>query len=468
MSGLGNSEIFLDIEFALALFDSAKCYSMSAAVADSTASILDSLDDHNLWVRREDVPVFDEHIEKRGDITEDFNEARLSEIAKNCNKRERDTGDLCPITLGHTVLDQYDDKGVLIRKAKETEQPPIVGYARNFRVGRFGPSGRLGILSTFYVKKENHLPDGPMSGDQILEQFPRRSVERWIQGNILDPIALLKRTPKRDLGILYIKDGADERIRYELEQTTMSSANGQATKPAPTAIRYEHEEGEGGEGKKTITAPQEGDEISEEDKKKAEQYMRYYERTNPTIQYMAQQAKQYAMASATNGVTPAPVAAGPGPAAAPTGNETMQMQRDQANIQYAREIEQLRNETKALREENTLRNRQYIREQRKAELTQLEAEGFKLNRVYELDTVAPVDAEPMAQSQYEKYKQNIRDNYSRVPTSDRFIPVDPGRSERGVAPDATETESEQEAAFQYMRDHNEQNYNKALAAIRKQ
>ena len=106
----------------------------------------------------------------------------MQEIVDNCNKRFKATGDACPITIGHTRIGR-----------PEEEQPPICGYAINFRLGRFGPSNKLAILADFYVE--------PKLWKEFLEH-PRRSVEFFAQDAVFDPIAVLKRTPERDLGLI--------------------------------------------------------------------------------------------------------------------------------------------------------------------------------------------------------------------------------------------------------------------------
>src|SRR5438270_13422220 len=69
--------------------------------------------------------IFDEHA--------DFGCRELREIADNSNRREDETCDLCPITLGCEMPQQ-----------PETAQPAIVGFARRIRVEKTNHrSGRL-------------------------------------------------------------------------------------------------------------------------------------------------------------------------------------------------------------------------------------------------------------------------------------------------------------------------------------
>jgi len=185
------------------------------AYDDPTSVDNHRFDDPSLWhiVRR--VPVFDAHSEeyeepvlKNGKPQLDadgkplvvkkrrtFGPQELQEIARNSNSREAGSGDLCPLTIGHTLT-----------SGPETEQPDIAGYARNFSVGRFGPAKKLGVLADFYIKRE--LLDE-------VRKYPRRSVELWPTDMVLDPIALLKRTPQRDLGTLTYNKKRPEVIAYQ-------------------------------------------------------------------------------------------------------------------------------------------------------------------------------------------------------------------------------------------------------------
>ena len=153
------------------------CYFVPVSYApatDPTILSVKKFDDLSQWEVRRGVPVFDEH--------EQYDVKKLRQIADNCNRREAETGDSCPITIGHTVPG-----------ASEERQPEIVGYARNFQVGTFGPAGKTGVLADFYIQRGRY--------DEAMK-YPRRSVELWPEELYFDPISLLKRTPKRDLGLL--------------------------------------------------------------------------------------------------------------------------------------------------------------------------------------------------------------------------------------------------------------------------
>ncbi len=154
---------------------------MGDAVADS----LKKLDDASLWEVRRGIPIFDEH--------DDYTPDRLRLIAQNCNSRDQG-GDLCPITIGHTL-----DRG---------PEPTVVGFARNFRVDAFGPKKKTGILSDFWFLKD-HFEEA--------RKYLRRSVELWPDELFFDPIALINRTPRRDLGMILHARSGKRVFRYAME-----------------------------------------------------------------------------------------------------------------------------------------------------------------------------------------------------------------------------------------------------------
>ena len=136
------------------------------------------------------VPIFDEHEGEDGTV---YDREVLAHIAQNNNDRIEDTNDLCPIVGWHTPQeDEYDPD----------KDPPIIGWAEQFRVEDFGNKRPRGcIFCTFKIYKKFH---------DYFKSHPRRSVEIWPEDDpkqrYIDPIAVLAGvTPKRDLGYLYAK-----------------------------------------------------------------------------------------------------------------------------------------------------------------------------------------------------------------------------------------------------------------------
>lgn len=158
--------------------------------------------------------IIDEHefVDEETGKKQVFDKHRLQRLADKLNRRVKETGDLIPITLGHTV------DGL-----PEHRQPPIVGFSRNFRLAPLKKSGRWAIWAD------------PISDPRNVQKFrdhPRRSVELWAAKSAkgeddIDPIAILGATsPKRDLGLhqfsrsgpaIRYLDPTDERIHYRKE-----------------------------------------------------------------------------------------------------------------------------------------------------------------------------------------------------------------------------------------------------------
>ncbi len=147
-------------------------------------SLLAELDDHKLYIQDPEAEVLDEHTQYRigddGKETEEvlrvFDRAYLEKLAANNNRRDAE-GAPCAMTIGHTL----DDR-------PETEQPPVVGYWRKFRVAWSAARKRHVLLAVPYLMAK-HAADA--------RTFPRASVEHWRRAEILDPIAVLRRTPER-------------------------------------------------------------------------------------------------------------------------------------------------------------------------------------------------------------------------------------------------------------------------------
>lgn len=140
------------------------------------------------FVRLKHVPVIDVNSRKyrKGDqvVEEHLDEGQLHRICRNSRERES-RGEYGLLLLGHTT-----DGG------KEIDQPPVVGYIRNYQVGDH--NGRPTILADAYIYRD-------ADPSHVLRQFPRRSAE--IIGleepdGYVDSLSLIKRAPQRDLGLI--------------------------------------------------------------------------------------------------------------------------------------------------------------------------------------------------------------------------------------------------------------------------
>lgn len=155
------------------------------------------------YVTREDVFVLDPHTlrSEAGEKILDVTERMLQKIASNQNKRTTDTGDATPLVIGHT-RDGED----------EQSQPEVVGYATGWKVKKFFKTGKHALCATFHIFKR--------SVDKV-RQYPRRSVELWVNSLTIDPISLLgATTPQRDLGLLKLsKDGSGSKIVASMDDS---------------------------------------------------------------------------------------------------------------------------------------------------------------------------------------------------------------------------------------------------------
>lgn len=157
-------------------------------------------DDYALF---ENVPVFVEHERqlKNGRILQ-FGRDELQKVADRSNRRIEETGDFCPVVIGHT---SEEDPKV---------NPPKIGWAGPFRIGWLTPAkDKYAILADFRIEKDK-VP--------LLKEYPRRSAEIWAEEQYedmyLDPISLLgAETPWSDMGVLYAKNGAGvEKVYYSI------------------------------------------------------------------------------------------------------------------------------------------------------------------------------------------------------------------------------------------------------------
>jgi len=176
------------------------------------------------FIKIKDVPVFDEH-ENKGvngkprKITKEM----LVKLARNCNKKFEEVGAATPLSLGHTIEGK-----------PEEEQPPVVGWAVNFRVGPLLKTGRDALYCDWYIRKKH---------EDVIDEYPNRSIELWPSRLDISPIALLKSTaPERDLPILkYQSESPDEEpyryifsfpLKYERLETMDSEKDKQVMSDA--------------------------------------------------------------------------------------------------------------------------------------------------------------------------------------------------------------------------------------------
>lgn len=145
------------------------------------------------------IPVLDEH--KNGDVIVDRN--RLEKIMQVMNGRPP-----AAIIIGHT-------------KDGSEEEMPVVGYADNWKI------------------EDGHLCcDFHVYDKEVIKKYPRRSVELWVEYNIIDPIALLgSSAPQRPLPHLIIRDDTLD------DELLIDTSDNKATVVLPTSYKYSRKEG---------------------------------------------------------------------------------------------------------------------------------------------------------------------------------------------------------------------------------
>jgi len=373
-------------------------------MGDATLDFLASLDRPELW-HTDEVPVFVPHEREKsvpggGKIRVKVTEADLHTIARRANDREAQTGTLAVVTLGHRRPE---------RDVPETEQPPVVGYARKWRVGRFGPKKLPCLYCTRYIRREEW--------DEA-KRFPFRSVDFYPSKGEITGLALLKRDPELDMGMVAYHDGAVLLYSREVNMPDL---------PDPTKPPMADEPDEG-------YAQFEG-----------------HVAKHPVLSYVCSKYEGEAMGGGAPAV-PGPESASlpapaPGGGLPPPAPDMTPMQRDQVAIEYARS----QRENTALRDELAGLRREVAQKDSEALVSQLQAEGYLLDKAEEVQYMAGLH-KPARDAR----AASIRKNYRRDPTAGPLLPVG-GRSERETSPTrknaADFVDADLAKATQYMKEH---------------
>lgn len=218
---------------------------------------LRELDDPSKYRKRTGVPIgraFRRQL--RNGAWAEVKEDELPTVAEKTLAAELDSGSLPRITLGHI------DSGV-----DEKDQVHLVGFIRNPRPGTFGPKSVPCVLGDTYTMVE-------FEQSELSRQYPYRSMEYRVDKGRITGLALLKRDPFSDLGVVLFHDDGGEAILVSLEEDGMGD-NQPAPAPAPAA---------------PPAAPQQPVQMSAEDKTKADALMAYFMTANP---WMAKCAAEF-------------------------------------------------------------------------------------------------------------------------------------------------------------------------------
>lgn len=383
------------------------------------------------------IPLFDEHDEfdKSGKLVRHFGPDELRTIARNCNNRAKTTGDLTVWAPGHSKDDVET----------EEDQPPIRGFYHNYRVGKYGPGGKLAVVADCYVKRVVTTTKGQkVDGREYARSLPRRSVELWPNSMTIDWVAHLRRSPMRDLGLAtYSRDSYEllyspgrvaiaarmndsKKLRYQMEIKMDDERD--VTPPADDTTPVDLD---------PTTAP--SDEMEPEGHEDFVRHLDHSLKNHPVMKYMHGMCKKYAagMASPTNQALPQNdmedddekadyengVTADQ-PINPKAGNDDMEaiknMRHKRTGVQVSRYQRQLDEVTaKLANSEKRERLARYERDLNEMAFN----EGIEIDVADEL-----LDCAAMDDKAFDARKEKIRKNYQRSPVGARipegFIPKD--------------------------------------------
>ncbi len=425
---------------------------------DATLEAARRFEDPTLFSVKRAIPVFREHQivqrdKKTGKVIRrvEVNRKKLEEIAEENNRRIAESGDLAPVCIGHTLKDA---DGVPL---PANRQPEIVAYAKNFRVGEFGPKRISCILADFYVRKGK---------EEELNKYPRRSPEFWDGENFFDPIALLgAQTPQLDLGLVFYSRPADGRIYARTDDMADIEKTAVDTKEPDTAAGLEA--------------------VTDNEDAMHEQYMKHCYGHPHAGAYHAAMSKKYAMP--TDGMEAAPPDNPPpmdadsslyarnsanGVSNGATSSVTLQRILAEQDRQK-KELAALKTENERLRGQTIHYAKQTAEKDVTGRLELLARDGYEFDEKIESARLLPM-TEPQ-RDEAVAYMRRVLKNKDE-PTGDYHVPTsrettEGRRGQDGWEPvDGREGPAHAEAAMQYMRTSDGrrevgEDYQKALKSV---
>ena len=396
---------------------------------------LPDLYDSDKYVRIERAPLFNphvRHVRRNGKVVEEeVTSEQLATIAAN-SQRRFEAGDPGLLFVGHTNTD---------KKVPEKHQPPLIGYVGNFQLGQF--RGKPTIIADFFVERPE---------TDKLKQFPRRSIEifgKLSDDGYIDAVALLKRAPELDLGIVtYQSEDAPEIYLCDHCQTQLGESESNMDENIPDALV---------------------DKIVD---KVVERLLAAFEDA----------------AEPEAGSEPGPSEPGPsGPsepgssvpetfnAGVASGTNTMvpSESRSEGEMYGKVEIEALVNQavavaTKPLKDQitslqghNEQLRQQTVRERRLRELYSLHDEGYEFDPAERIERFAKLSEED-----YQERLTEIREHYSKRQDTGDFIPTaEPERKSKANQSELTADEIAGNAVEQFAKAHPEIDRNQPAALV---
>lgn len=172
---------------------------------DPTLRLLQSFRDTRKWHIIRNVPIFIPHtreIQMDDEVLRvEVCEEDLPDIVRNSNALEK-KGIVGRITDKHTI--RWVDGKLVIE-----DNVRLLGFQRNYRLGRFGPNRQLAILADWYIY--------PQYAELVRKQRPYRSVEYRPASKEIRGVAALIQDPYLDMGMIaYSKEGSSMPSNVEL------------------------------------------------------------------------------------------------------------------------------------------------------------------------------------------------------------------------------------------------------------
>lgn len=171
--------------------------------ADPTLETVLGLDEDR-YVVVKNVPIFRSHtrvakgLDGEPETKVVVRDEDLYKLAEQVNKQFVEDGLPLVVTIGHR---QQSDPNF-----PEEKQPRVVGFAKDARVGQFGPGGKLALLVDMYIRSD--------CWDEA-KRHPFRSVDFYPQSGKISGVALLTRDAFLPLGAISYQASGVKSIRYE-------------------------------------------------------------------------------------------------------------------------------------------------------------------------------------------------------------------------------------------------------------
>lgn len=424
------------------------------ALADPTAALLDRFKNAASWDHIDrGIPVMKPHkaiqrnpVTGKKDVETVYDTARLQKMCNVLNERLRTSGVVPVMMLGHTRQP--------VGEYSQEEQPEIVGYWFNWRVGTFGPSNKPALLMDRYFLPGTYekAKKYPFRSAEFYPEEICRLVPNEVGAEMYDAItavALLKIEPKLDMGITtYAKSAL---VCYWLGDDDMDP---QMCNEPP---------------------------VQSGDDKVYQEFKPHFQRCmNEDFPHMAKYYKEhiaskYGMAepSAENAVMPEPVKKEPEPKAEPSHmsqaispvtpapaatvaptveNELLRQHQAQFDImraQYQRDLSAVQAKLEVLEAENALNKQRALVAIYERDLGHLLAQGYEFDLPWAVKKSSKMDT-----TAFKEFTEEIKANYRRAPIGAKLGEVNGQRiipnSALGQPDEEPPTLDDANLAVQYM------------------